>query len=89
MSIAGSDTMATGHEPTAAARAALVQHIANVMEEIREAQANVTRLQTELSVLSAELRGLDRAVELGRSGDRTAPGGPSLGAADQSLPRPK
>jgi hypothetical protein len=66
MSIAGSDTMATGHEPTAAARAALVQHIANVMEEIREAQANVTRLQTELSVLSAELRGLDRAVELGR-----------------------
>jgi hypothetical protein len=53
-------------EPTAVARAALVQHIANVMEEIREAQANVTRLQTELSVLSAELRGLDRAVELSR-----------------------
>jgi hypothetical protein len=67
MSIAGSDTtMATGHEPTAAARAALVQHIANVAEEIREAQALVTRLQTELSVLSAELRGLDRAVELSR-----------------------
>jgi hypothetical protein len=62
----GSAGMAKEHEPTALARAALVQHIANVMEEIREAQANVTRLQTELSVLSAELRGLDRAVELSR-----------------------
>jgi hypothetical protein len=62
----GSAGIVKDHEPTAAARAALVQHIANVMEEIREAQANVTRLQTELSVLSAELRGLDRAVELSR-----------------------
>jgi hypothetical protein len=36
------------------------------MEEIRSTQAQVIRLQTELSVLSAELRGLDRAVELCR-----------------------
>jgi septal ring factor EnvC (AmiA/AmiB activator) len=69
MSIADSDTTATHREPTAAARAALVQHIQNVMEEIRSAQAQVIRLQTELSVLSAELRGLDRAVELGRASE--------------------